>query len=117
MYLTVVPLNDIIFIILLFLQKPFTWDAQTRGWVLSAFYYGYITTPFLGGWLEHRFGGKIVFGLAIFLSSLITLIMPSISYISPWALVAARIALGIVQVSFSHHTSLKYLINGENVGI
>ncbi|XP_039249233.2 putative transporter slc-17.2 [Styela clava] len=87
------------------IEKPFKWDAKTRGWILSAFYYGYITTPLLGGWLEHRFGGKIVFGSAVFLSSLVTLLMPTMSFVGPWALVASRVILGIVQgpVYPSHH--------------
>lgn len=69
-----------------------------RGWILSGFYYGYITTPLLGGWLEHRFGGKVVFGSAVFLSSVVTLLMPTLAYVGPWALLTSRVLLGIVQV-------------------
>jgi MFS family permease len=31
--------------------------AASQGWVLSAFFYGYVTTGYLGGMLATRYGG------------------------------------------------------------
>ncbi|XP_076801686.1 sialin-like [Clavelina lepadiformis] len=75
----------------------FDWDPATRGWILGAFFYGYCTTQILGAYLEHRFGGKIVFGSTVFLASVLTLLTPTMAKLGPGALVATRVMLGVVQ--------------------
>ena len=45
------------------LQKgEFDWSQEEVGWVLSAFYVGYIFTQFVGGFAAARFGAKLVLG-------------------------------------------------------
>lgn len=38
----------------------FTWNTKERGFALAAFFYGYFTTQFIGGYVSNRFGGKLV---------------------------------------------------------
>jgi len=52
------------------------WSDTAQGVVLSAFYWGYICTQLLGGWLATRFGGKLVFGWGLVWASLVTIIWP-----------------------------------------
>jgi MFS transporter, ACS family, solute carrier family 17 (sodium-dependent inorganic phosphate cotransporter), other len=38
----------------------FDWDSKQKGYVLSAFYYGYLCTQIIGGVIAARIGGNIV---------------------------------------------------------
>nr|XP_002131022.1 sialin-like [Ciona intestinalis] len=78
-------------------SETFEWDSPTRGWILGAFYYGYMTTQIIGGFLEHKFGGKIVFGGAVFMSSLLSMLTPTMARMGPWYLMATRVLLGVSQ--------------------
>ncbi|XP_023566265.1 sialin [Octodon degus] len=52
--------------------KRYAWDAETQGWILGAFFYGYIVTQVPGGYFASRIGGKLLLGYGIngFLSAL-----------------------------------------------
>ena len=50
------------------------------------------------GYIAERYGAKKVFGLAIFLSSAVTLLMPLAARWHVDALIAAMVASGLVQV-------------------
>ena len=58
------------------MAQEFGWDQTTRGIVLSSFFYGYLATQVLGGWLADRYGGKIVLGCGVLLWSLFTFSTP-----------------------------------------
>jgi len=76
------------------------WDDNTKGIILSAFYWGYITTQLPAVWLIQRFGAKIVLGVGIFFASAFTGIVPWISTSLP-GLIVVRILTGIAEgVSF-----------------
>lgn len=43
----------------IFYQIPeFDWNSQTKGLVLSSFFYGYLLTQLPGGWLAAKIGGN-----------------------------------------------------------
>ena len=42
------------------LQDELQFDQKTKGLILSSFFYGYILTQVIGGYLALRFGGRIV---------------------------------------------------------
>ena len=45
-----------------FLKKTsgeFNWSKSTQGFVLSSYFYGYILTQVISGWLSLKFGGEI----------------------------------------------------------
>lgn len=71
-----------------------------QGLILSSFFYGYISTQLLGGWLSARIGGKRVFGLGIASTALLTIITPPLTRISVYVLIALRIVEGIFEVRF-----------------
>ncbi|RXG53131.1 putative transporter slc-17.2 [Armadillidium vulgare] len=58
------------------MEGEFDWDEHTQGLILGAFFYGYILTNILGGILANYFGGKIVVGVSIFLTGILTLFSP-----------------------------------------
>ena len=64
------------------------------GIVLSAFFYGYISTQVLGGWLADRFGGKRVLGIGVLWWSLFTVVTPIAAGFPIWVLILTRVAMG-----------------------
>ncbi|KAL5014023.1 hypothetical protein ScPMuIL_008293 [Solemya velum] len=73
----------------------FNWDQSTQGWILGAFFYGYITTQLPGGWLAERFGGKKLFGFGVLCTSILTLLTPIAARYHLGALLAVRVLEGI----------------------
>lgn len=69
------------------------WSDSTKGAILSSFFYGYICTQILGGYLSHRYGAKLVLGAGCFLWSIFTLIVPLVADNIP-LLIISRIFLG-----------------------
>ncbi|XP_031843952.1 major facilitator superfamily transporter 9 isoform X2 [Nomia melanderi] len=78
-------------------EKEFNWDSKTQGLVLSSFFYGYLSTQLLGGWLGARIGGKRVFGLGIAATAFFTIITPPLVKISVYIFIALRIIEGICE--------------------
>lgn len=71
-------------------------DQATKGWVLSAFYYGYASSQVPGGWAAQRLGGRRVLLLSFFLWSLTCIFTPT----KPgpiFGLVLARLLVGVAQ--------------------
>ncbi|XP_049776129.1 sialin-like [Schistocerca cancellata] len=75
----------------------FAWDKQKQGEILAAFYYGYAAGHIPGGLLADRFGGRIVFGIGIFLSSLLTVLTPISAWTDAYLLFANRVGQGFTQ--------------------
>ena len=74
------------------------------GWVLGAFFYGYLITQIPGGWLAERYGGKMVYGIGIVMTSVLTLFTPLAAETNVWLLVAVRVAEGFFEVLTKLHT-------------
>lgn len=70
------------------------WSLSTQGLVLSAFFWGYLATQVLGGWLADRYGGTRVLGLAVVWWSAFTLLTPPVAG-SLVLLFAVRVGLGM----------------------
>jgi len=77
------------------MQAQFGWTETAKGWVLSAFFVGYLAFMAISGALANRYGGKIVLGAAVLWWSIFTALTPPAALISYSALIAARIALGV----------------------
>ena len=43
------------------MSKEFNWDPAIEGAIFSCFFYGYMATQLLGGYVADRIGGKYVF--------------------------------------------------------
>lgn len=74
----------------------FNWDSKLQGAVLGSFYYGYIMLQIPGGYLALKFGGTRIFGLALFVASILTLLTPLAARTSVYALIVLRVLEGIV---------------------
>lgn len=69
------------------------------GMVLGSFYYGYIVLQIPGGWLATKIGGTRIFGMALFLASILTLLTPAAARYSVYALITLRVLEGVFLVS------------------
>ena len=68
------------------------------GWVLGAFFYGYLFTQIPGGWLATKFGGRWVYGIGIVMTALLTLLTPLAAHTNVYLLMAVRAAEGFFEV-------------------
>ncbi|XP_063890546.1 vesicular glutamate transporter 1 isoform X1 [Helicoverpa armigera] len=75
----------------------FDWSSQTKGLVLSSFFYGYLITQLPGGWLAAKIGGNRVFAIGIGATSLLTLFTPPLAHTSTALLIAVRVVEGLFE--------------------
>ncbi|PVD23171.1 hypothetical protein C0Q70_16434 [Pomacea canaliculata] len=93
--------------------KEMNWDKRESGTVLSAFFWGYTMTQFIGGYVSDHVGGEVVLFISASLWSVFTLFTPpvinisAVMYKSLSAVFAFRMMLGLSQgVHFPSITSL-----------
>lgn len=79
------------------LEGEFEWDEATQGLVLGSFYYGYMLTQIPGGRLAEIYGGKLVYGLGVFITAVLTLLTPIAARWNLPALVALRAIEGLAE--------------------
>ncbi|XP_077285026.1 putative inorganic phosphate cotransporter isoform X2 [Arctopsyche grandis] len=60
-------------------DDTFDWDETTQGFILSAFFYGYVITHLPGGIIAEKFGGKYSLGLGILSTAVLTLLTPVVA--------------------------------------
>ncbi|XP_070778423.1 sialin [Enoplosus armatus] len=54
----------------------YPWDSETQGWLLGAFFFGYLCTQIPGGYLSGHYGGRIFLGLGVLGTAALTLLTP-----------------------------------------
>jgi sugar phosphate permease len=79
------------------MSKELGYSSSDSGLILSSFFIGYIFSQLPGGHLAAKFGAKPIIGCSIFLSGLVSAATPAAARSSFSALIALRIALGLVQ--------------------
>ncbi len=77
------------------MAEEFKWAQTTKGIVLSSFFYGYLATQVLGGWLADRYGGKVILGFGVLWWSIFTMLTPPAAAISLTVLFLARVGMGL----------------------
>ena len=60
----------------MYVDDRFEWDELTRGQLLAAFSYGYMTTQLIGGRLAEIYGVKLVYGVSLVGTAILTLLSP-----------------------------------------
>ncbi|XP_014678873.1 PREDICTED: sialin-like [Priapulus caudatus] len=75
----------------------FPWDSHLRGYILGAFFYGYIITQIPGGWLASKVGGKILFGVGVAGAGMLSLLIPICTEASVYLLIACRVLQGLFE--------------------
>nr|XP_033794054.1 sialin [Geotrypetes seraphini] len=75
--------------------KQYSWDADTQGWILGSFFYGYIITQIPGGFLASRIGGKLLLGFGVLGTAIFTLLTPLAADLGVGYLLAVRALEGL----------------------
>ncbi|XP_030715174.1 sialin isoform X1 [Globicephala melas] len=75
--------------------KKYRWDAETQGWILGSFFYGYIITQIPAGYVASRSGGKLLLGFGVLGTSVFTLFTPLAADFGVGALIALRALEGL----------------------
>lgn len=78
-------------------EQYFDWDSKQQGLVLSSFFYGYICTQLIGGFIASRIGGNVVLGLGIFTTSVLTLFSPLAAHAGVGTFIALRVLMGLAE--------------------
>ncbi|KAM6899795.1 sialin [Xenentodon cancila] len=68
----------------------YPWDSETQGWLLGAFFFGYLCTQIPGGYLADHYGGTIFLGLGVLGTAVLTLLTPLAAQLGPYWLFALR---------------------------
>lgn len=85
--------------LILLLQTPrYLWDPETQGWLLGGFFFGYLGTQMLGGYLSGHYGGSIFLGVGVLGTSILTLLTPLAAQLGPTWLFALRALEGFGEV-------------------
>ena len=66
----------------------------------SSFFWGYVATQVLGGWLSQKVGGKVVIFGGVMISAICALLSPPSARLSPYALIVMRFISGVGQVAY-----------------
>lgn len=90
-----------------FQGEKYSWDADTQGWILGSFFYGYIITQIPGGYLASKIGGKLLMGFGIFGTSVFTLLTPLAANLGVGYLIAVRALEGLGEVILFLYVTLK----------
>ncbi|KAF5915440.1 hypothetical protein HPG69_014760 [Diceros bicornis minor] len=75
--------------------KRYQWDAETQGWILGSFFYGYIITQIPGGYIARKVGGKLLLGFGILGTAVFTLFTPLAADFGVGALIVLRALEGL----------------------
>ncbi|XP_078043960.1 major facilitator superfamily transporter 10 isoform X2 [Augochlora pura] len=75
----------------------FAWDEKTQGIILGAFFLGYVITNVPGGRMAERYGGKLVYGLGVFLTAVLTVVSPFAAYAGLGPFLIVRAAEGFTE--------------------
>ncbi|XP_045150562.1 sialin isoform X2 [Echinops telfairi] len=75
--------------------KQYQWDAETQGWILGSFFYGYIITQIPGGYVARKVGGKLLLGFGVLGTAVFTLFTPLAADLGVGYLIAVRTLEGL----------------------
>ncbi|XP_026156774.1 sialin [Mastacembelus armatus] len=68
----------------------YQWDSLTQGWLLGAFFFGYLGTQIPGGYLAGHYGGSIFLGMGVLGTAALTLLTPLAAQLGLYWLFALR---------------------------
>ena len=77
-------------------EGEFYWSRSQVGYLLSAYFYGYIPMQLLSGWMADKFGFRHVLGIGTLIGGILSLLMPVAARLHYGLLFAVRFLMGFV---------------------
>lgn len=77
----------------------FNWSEYEQNMILGSFFWGYVLTELPGGRMAEMVGARPVFGYAMLLASMVTLLTPLAAKIGLFCIIFCRVFLGFTLVS------------------
>ena len=77
------------------MQEQFGWSESQVGIILGSFYFGYLISMTIGGFLADKYGGKIILAYGLLLWSFFTVITPAFAYSGFFFLIFIRVMMGL----------------------
>ncbi|KAM4630073.1 sialin isoform 2-T2 [Polymixia lowei] len=68
----------------------YPWDSEIQGWLLGAFFFGYLCTQIPGGYLSGHYGGSIFLGGGVLGTAFLTMLTPLAAQWGPYWLFTLR---------------------------
>lgn len=65
---------------------------------MGAYFWGYMLTQIPGGIAADWFGGRLVIGISLALSAIVTMLIPIAANLSFWAVFILRFTIGVLGV-------------------
>jgi MFS family permease len=78
-------------------NTKFDWSPTMQGFVLGAFYYGYVLTQIIGGRLAEKYGTKKIYGGGLFMTAVITFLLPLAAKLSVHLFIVLRAFQGVCE--------------------
>ncbi|CAG2052924.1 unnamed protein product [Timema podura] len=85
----------------------FKWSSTLQGFILSAFYYGYITTQIIGGRLGEKYGAKFIMGPGLMAAGIMSLLTPIAARYHVAAFAVVRILTGVFAGNVASLSSMR----------
>ncbi|PNF31193.1 putative inorganic phosphate cotransporter [Cryptotermes secundus] len=76
-------------------EGEFVWDESVQGIILGSFFYGYVVTQIPGGRLAELYGGKLVFGLGVLITGILTTLSPLAAKLGTSFFIVIRVLEGL----------------------
>lgn len=73
----------------------YPWDLETQGWLLGAFFFGYLCTQIPGGYFSDHYGGSLFLGLGVLSTAVLTMLTAAAAQLGSYWLFALRVLEGI----------------------
>lgn len=89
----------------------YDWSNSQQTLVLSAYFYGYMSTLLLGGLLNQIFGPRAIVGTCIGLNAIATAFVPLAAELSFWAVFSVRVFIGAMAVWCSIYNTFQVKFN------
>lgn len=77
------------------IEGPYPWTKNIQGVILGGYFWGYLITEIPGGYLAVRYGARFIFGIAMIVSGLFTVLMPWSASIHYGVLWTFRLVVGL----------------------
>ena len=77
-------------------ENRFNWSSEEQGFVLGAFFYGYVLTQVVGGNMADKYSPVWLFGIGVGGTAVLSLLTALSTEFGLWGIVSLRVAMGLL---------------------